>query len=751
MSSPSDNNPKRWMEEELRNVPVPEGLRARLKGIAAATDEELDIALRDVTLPVGLTNQLKSIPADESLDRRLKEVPIPASLTKRLHDIAAMTDGELDIQLTDIKVPVNLAADLRSIAQTDIRIRRVRWQMVQWAVAASLLISVSVAYMAAAGNMIMAMFPGQPSESEPTLMVAANDAIEMEWFFEDSLSWDNPGLEQPAPVRPRQFLDEPAPVVAQWDVNFDPLVEPAAEPGMLAEIDSLFTPGGAGYVNPLTDIFLAKHDFLATPVVDTVPVLETIDTMPLRGVTPPLVPAAKFQSLIVDGKAPLVSPSADRLLSTARVPLSCSTLGYDLAWRELLAGRIPDGNLLRTEDFLAGLNYDFELPRKAALGLRTAAGPAPFAEDGLSLLQIGVPATAVVQKQPPVQLTLAIDASVSMTKAGQFAQLRRVLSRLDDILGSEDRLSVVLLSETTEVLLENAAPEDWSQLDFLLDSVPTRNSSNLAGGLREAALVARRSADGQHQQRLVLITDGLREATPAVLEQLSSMAEDLAVAKMPVDVVQLLALQGSIDSGLRTLATAGEGRLYTAESAEAIRSSLVEVASGPDQVVARAAKLKVEFLPEVVAEYRLVGHEPNGSGGLLGGPLEMNLYAGQTATALFEVKLKPTGGDDVAVAELTWIDAKTGKERTLRQKISRLQFATSVLESPVSLQRAAVAAQAVEVLRLSRSSSARASGLRRLSQHATGLPTHTRRDPAFQQMLGLIDTALRVQTGRSGN
>ena len=749
MSSPSDN-PKRWLEEELRDVPVPEGLRARLKGIAAATDEELDIALRSVSLPVGLAAQLKSIPADAALDRRLKDIPVPASLSKRLHEIAAWTDDEIDTQLSDVEVPANLSANLRAVAQTDINTRRTRRQMVQWVLAASLLITVSLAYMAAAGNMVMAMFQGKPVETELELLVASNDAIEMEWIFDEGPSLQV--LEVEEVVRSRQFLDEPVPVIAQWEVNFDLLVEPITDSGMLAEIDQLFTPGSSDYVNPLTDIFLAKHDFLATPVVDTVPVLETIDALPLRGITPPLVPAAKFQSLIVEGKSPLVSPAAHRLLSTARVPLSCSTLGYDLAWRDLLAGRVPDAYVLRTEDFLAGLNYDFELPRESALGLRTTAGPAPFADGDLSLLQIGVPASAVQQNnRPPVQMTIAIDGSVSMTKAGQFAQLRRVLSQLDAVLGPEDRISVVLLGEDTEVLLEDATREAWPQLALLLDSLPARNSSNLAGGLREAALVARRVADGEHRQRLVLISDGLREATPAVMEQLSSMAADLAMADMPVDVMQVLPLQASIDTGLRTLAQAGEGRLYPAESAEAIRSALVELVAGPNQVVARGAKLSIEFLPAVVAEYRLVGHEPNGSGGLLGGPLEVNLYAGQTATALFEVKLKPTGGDEVATAVLTWTDAQTGKQQTLRQKISRLQFATSVLESPVSLQRAAVAAQAAEVLRLSRSSSARTSGLRRLAQHANQLPTHTRRDPAFKQMLSLIDVALQVQTGRSGN
>ena len=92
---------------------------------------------------------------------------------------------------------------------------------------------------------------------------------------------------------------------------------------------------------------------------------------------------------------------------------------------------------------------------------------------------------------------------------------------------------------------------------------------------------------------------------------------------------------------------------------------------------------------------------------------------------------------------------KTSEKQTLQQRISRLQFATSVLESPVSLQRAAYAAQAAEVLRLSRSSAARTAGLKRIAQQAWQLPSHTRDDASFNQLMQLVDLAVQVQTGRT--
>ena len=75
------------------------------------------------------------------------------------------------------------------------------------------------------------------------------------------------------------------------------------------------------------------------------------------------------------------------------------------------------------------------------------------------------------------------------------------------------------------------------------------------------------------------------------------------------------------------------------------------------------------------------------------------MRADQAATALFELWLQPTGGDDVATAEVEWQDPQTGQMHKISQRISRVQFAKSFAESPLSLQAAAVAAEAAETLR----------------------------------------------------
>jgi Ca-activated chloride channel family protein len=145
---------------------------------------------------------------------------------------------------------------------------------------------------------------------------------------------------------------------------------------------------------------------------------------------------------------------------------------------------------------------------------------------------------------------------------------------------------------------------------------------------------------------------------------------------------------------------------------------LLETLTGSTSVVAHDARLAVTFNPRTVAGYRLLGHEATARGGLSAESLAAEVRAQQTAVAVYEIWLKPdsrgaavqdrtaeeshkeAGDDDlVAEAEATWTDPRDGRSQRIRQPISRLQFANSFEESPLSLQAATLAGETAEVLR----------------------------------------------------
>jgi hypothetical protein len=144
------------------------------------------------------------------------------------------------------------------------------------------------------------------------------------------------------------------------------------------------------------------------------------------------------------------------------------------------------------------------------------------------------------------------------------------------------------------------------------------------------------------------------------------------------------------------------GDVRRAPDAGRIYWHLLEMLSSRSPVVASEAKLSVKFNPECVAAWRLIGHDANSFAAVNPPSLDAQLKAGEAATGLFEIWFKPGESDDVGLAELTWKDPESGTPHKVVQRISRLQFAPTTAEMPISLQQAALAAETAEVLKGSR-------------------------------------------------
>ena len=53
------------LDAQLRDVPMPDGLLARLREVAAWSDDEIDRSLRVVPVSAEWVRRLKQVPADE--------------------------------------------------------------------------------------------------------------------------------------------------------------------------------------------------------------------------------------------------------------------------------------------------------------------------------------------------------------------------------------------------------------------------------------------------------------------------------------------------------------------------------------------------------------------------------------------------------------------------------------------------------------------------------------------------------------
>jgi Ca-activated chloride channel family protein len=153
---------------------------------------------------------------------------------------------------------------------------------------------------------------------------------------------------------------------------------------------------------------------------------------------------------------------------------------------------------------------------------------------------------------------------------------------------------------------------------------------------------------------------------------------------------------------MEQLADNGDGfYAYVDTLAEAERL-FVHGLTGTLQTIAMDAKVQVDFDPEVVARYRLVGFENRAiadeqfrddtvDAGEIG--------AGHSVTALYEIKLQPEAEGRIATVHLRWQDPETVEVMEMSQGLYTEDLADRFTDADPHFQCAVVVAEFAEVLR----------------------------------------------------
>jgi Ca-activated chloride channel family protein len=402
------------------------------------------------------------------------------------------------------------------------------------------------------------------------------------------------------------------------------------------------------------------------------------------------------------GVFPPIRPAAHRALATVALPLTTASHSFHLARQLVRQGNWPTPSQVRTEEFLAAMDCQLPPAQPGEVAIRTAAGPSLFGPTGTGLLQIAaVTGDLPGRDDRASHLVLAIDMSRSMARGQRLDLVQSAAHRLLRHLRPHDRLSLVVFDEDLRHVIEGATAAEESRLRRLLADLSPAGGTDLAQGLQQAAAVGLAEQSGDEKAtRIVLITDS-HVAMPLATESLVTEVLKTAAA----GGVQLAVLdvgdQPETDRTLERWAEMMGGQLYRPESIDEAGWLLVEALYDQTPVVATEVKMTVRFRPQVVAAYRLIGHEANAMGSLHPAEQTTELRVGEAATTLFEIWFQPNDEDDVGEVELSWRDA-SGREQRRQQRISRIQFAPTWEQSPLSLQQAAIAAQTAEVLRGSR-------------------------------------------------
>jgi Ca-activated chloride channel family protein len=298
---------------------------------------------------------------------------------------------------------------------------------------------------------------------------------------------------------------------------------------------------------------------------------------------------------------------AARPLSTFSIDVD--TASYANVRRFLNQGQRPPKDAVRIEELINYFRYDYPPPRDGQpFAVTTALAASPWnARHVLAL--IGLQARRLERDtSPPRNLVFLIDVSGSMMTPQKLPLVKASLAMLAPNLTARDRVAIVVYAGAAGLVLPSTSGADTQTIVDSLARLEAGGSTNGAAGLLLAYRVAQEHFIKDGVNRVVLATDGDFNVGVTNQGDLTRLIEEKRQSGITLSVLGF-GMGNLKDSTMEKLADKGNGNYAYIDSLAEAQKVLVDEAGGTFVMVAKDVKLQIEFNPQRVAAYRLIGYE----------------------------------------------------------------------------------------------------------------------------------------------
>ncbi len=328
----------------------------------------------------------------------------------------------------------------------------------------------------------------------------------------------------------------------------------------------------------------------------------------------------------------------DKALSTFSTDVD--TASYANVRRFLDDGQRPPRDAVRIEELINYFDYDYPAPRSNdPVALYGELSDCPWNSDH-QLLHLGLSTQKVERESvPPRNLVFLLDVSGSMSSRDKLPLLKHGMSMLVEDLRPEDSVAIVVYAGASGLVLPPTDGDDQDEIFEALDRLEAGGSTNGGAGIELAYRVAERNFVEDGINRVILATDGDFNVGVSSEHSLTRLIEEKRESGVFLTVLGFG--RGNLqDSKMEALADHGNGNYAYIDSVLEAQKVLVREAGATLVTAAKDVKVQVEFNPNHVSHYRLVGYENrilkardfNNDRKDAG-----DMGAGHTVTALYEI------------------------------------------------------------------------------------------------------------------
>jgi len=297
-----------------------------------------------------------------------------------------------------------------------------------------------------------------------------------------------------------------------------------------------------------------------------------------------------------------------------RTPLSTFSIDVDAASysnirRFLNNGQQPPKDAVRIEEMVNYFNYDYLSPgANEPFSVNTEVSEAPWNSEH-RLVHIGIQGKKIATDNLPASnLVFLLDVSGSMNAPNKLPLLKSAFNLLVGQLREQDKVAIVVYAGAAGVVLEPTSGDKKEQILEALNKLQTGGSTAGGQGIQLAYKMARENFVRGGNNRIVLATDGDFNIGASSNSEMERMIEKERESGVFLTVLGF-GMGNYKDSKMEILADKGNGNYAYIDNILEAKKVLVNEFGGTMFTIAKDVKIQVEFNPELVQAYRLIGYE----------------------------------------------------------------------------------------------------------------------------------------------
>ena len=287
------------------------------------------------------------------------------------------------------------------------------------------------------------------------------------------------------------------------------------------------------------------------------------------------------------------------------------TASYDVFRRNMEQNLPPIPEAVRVEEFVNYFAYDYPAPAPSdehPFSIHTAFSQSPFGRD-TTLVRVGIQA---LQPQPEqrkqANLVFLVDTSGSMQAADKLPLVQYLLTHSLDVLNTDDKVSIVTYSGNVSVALAPTPVIEKEKISAAIASLVAAGGTNGAGGIQLAYKQAEDVFIQDGINHVILCTDGDFNIGISNTDELVELIKDKRASGITLTALGF-GIGNLNDAMMEKVSNAGNG-MYSVITSKTQASRYAE-----DRMlrtflhVAKDMKIQVEWNPEKIEAYRLIGYE----------------------------------------------------------------------------------------------------------------------------------------------